>query len=87
MKFTGTDIGLREAGSGTDGRTRDAVARLVQQSGPLTAAALAERLQLSPAAVRRHLDALVADGSFAEVQPGSRRCDHAGGADRPVPTP
>ena len=53
----------------SDGRTRDAVARLVQQSGPLTAAALAERLQLSPAAVRRHLDALVADGSFAEVQP------------------
>jgi len=45
------------------------VARLVQQSGPLTAAALAERLQLSPAAIRRHLDALVADGSFAEVQP------------------
>ncbi|HEX4727034.1 MAG TPA: HTH domain-containing protein, partial [Jatrophihabitans sp.] len=69
MKFTSTDTGMREAGSGSDGRTRDAVARLVQQSGPLTAAALAERLQLSPAAVRRHLDALVADGSFAEVQP------------------
>jgi len=67
VKLAGTGTALPEAGS--DGRTRDAVARLVQQSGPLTAAALAERLRLSPAAVRRHLDALVADGSFAEVQP------------------
>jgi predicted ArsR family transcriptional regulator len=56
------------AGS-AEGRTRDAVTRLVQESGPLTAAALAERLQLSAAAVRRHLDALVADGIFVEVQP------------------
>ncbi len=50
-------------------RTRNAVTRLVQQSGPLTAAALAERLELSAAAVRRHLDALVADGILVEVQP------------------
>jgi predicted ArsR family transcriptional regulator len=58
------------AAAGTaEGRTRDAVTRLVQESGPLTAAALAERLQLSAAAVRRHLDALVADGIFVEVQP------------------
>ena len=33
-----------------DGRTRDAVARLVLERGPQTAAALAERLGLSPAA-------------------------------------
>jgi len=52
-----------------EGRTRDAVARLVHESGPQTAAALAARLQLSSAAVRRHLDALVADGTFVEVQP------------------
>ena len=78
MKFTGTgtEVAARQAGrhsdaavTGSDGRTRDAVARLVQQSGPLTAAALAERLRLSPAAIRRHLDALVADGTLAEVQP------------------
>ncbi len=56
-----------------EGRTRDAVTRLVLESGPLTAAALAERLQLSAAAVRRHLDALVADGIFVEVQPRSTR--------------
>jgi len=67
--------GARAPSSGTDGRTRDAVARLVQQSGPQTAAALAERLQLSPAAIRRHLDALVASGVLAEVEakPSARR--------------
>ena len=51
------------------------MARLVQQSGPQTAAALAERLELSPAAIRRHLDALVATGVLAEVaaRPSARR--------------
>jgi predicted ArsR family transcriptional regulator len=49
-----------------DGRTRDAVARIVLESGPQSAAALAGHLQLSPAAIRRHLDALVADGLLAE---------------------
>jgi len=52
-----------------EGRTRDAVARLVHESGPQTAAALADRLRLSAAAIRRHLDALVADGTLVEVQP------------------
>ena len=49
-------------------RTRDQVARLILESGPTTAAALAQRIDLSPAAVRRHLDALVADGLLAESQ-------------------
>jgi predicted ArsR family transcriptional regulator len=47
-------------------RTRDAVARLILESGPRTAAELAERLNISPAAVRRHLDALVDDGLLEE---------------------
>ncbi|HEY2165669.1 MAG TPA: metalloregulator ArsR/SmtB family transcription factor [Jatrophihabitantaceae bacterium] len=50
-------------------RTRDAVARLILERGPETAAALAEQLELSPAAIRRHLDALVADGLLVEVEP------------------
>ncbi|HEY8302645.1 MAG TPA: metalloregulator ArsR/SmtB family transcription factor [Jatrophihabitans sp.] len=54
---------------GTDDRTRDSVARLILELGPQTAAALAERLGVSPAAVRRHLDALVADGLLAERDP------------------
>jgi predicted ArsR family transcriptional regulator len=50
-------------------RTRDAVARSVLERGPQTAADLAERLGLSPAAIRRHLDALVADGLLVEREP------------------
>jgi predicted ArsR family transcriptional regulator len=49
--------------------TRDAVARLVLERGPQTAAALAEQLELSPAAIRRHLDALVAEGKLVEREP------------------
>jgi predicted ArsR family transcriptional regulator len=45
-----------------DAPTRERVARSVLEHGPSTAAALAERLRLTPAAVRRHLDHLVAEG-------------------------
>ncbi|MGN6605610.1 MAG: helix-turn-helix transcriptional regulator [Jatrophihabitans sp.] len=55
--------------AGTEQGTRDAVARLVLERGPQTAAALAEQLDLSPAAVRRHLDALVAEGKLVEREP------------------
>lgn len=48
-----------------DGRTRDRVARLLLEGGPATVTRLGEALGLSPAAVRRHLDALVADGRVA----------------------
>lgn len=57
MKFAGDD------------RTRNAVARLILERGPQSAATLAERLGLSPAAVRRHLDALVADDLLVERDP------------------
>jgi predicted ArsR family transcriptional regulator len=50
-------------------RTRDAVARTILENGPQSAADLAERVGVSPAAVRRHLDALVADGLLVEKQP------------------
>lgn len=45
-----------------DARTRDRVARLVGEDGPVTASAIAQQLGVTPAAVRRHLDLLVADG-------------------------
>jgi predicted ArsR family transcriptional regulator len=48
----------QDAHTGTRGR----ITRSVLDHGPSTAADLAERLDLTPAAVRRHLDALVADG-------------------------
>ena len=43
--------------------TRERVARSILEHGPSTAAALAARLDLTPAAVRRHLDHLVAEGA------------------------
>lgn len=48
----------------TDSRTRDRVARLLLDLGPSTAAALGERLGLTSAAIRRHLDTLLADGTI-----------------------
>lgn len=45
-----------------DGRTRQLVARRLLEHGPVTAAAVASDLGLTQAAVRRHLDALMADG-------------------------
>ena len=64
------------ASRATDGRTRDRVAQLLLQRGAATAAQLGAALGLSPAAVRRHLDAMLADGDVvARVQtvPGRRR--------------
>jgi predicted ArsR family transcriptional regulator len=46
----------------TESRTRDRVAHVVLAEGPVTASEIAEQLGLTPAAVRRHLDALVDDG-------------------------
>jgi predicted ArsR family transcriptional regulator len=48
----------------TQRRTRERVARSILEHGPSTALALAQRLGLTPAAVRRHLDALLADGTL-----------------------
>ncbi len=48
--------------SAPDGPTRERVARSILVKGPSTTAAIAERLDLTPAAVRRHLDQLVEEG-------------------------
>lgn len=52
-----------------DRATRDRVARLLLELGPQTAAALAQRLGLSSAAVRRHLDGLLERELIREVVP------------------
>jgi predicted ArsR family transcriptional regulator len=49
-----------------DGRTRDRVSALILEHGAQTATELATRLNISPAAVRRHLDSLVAAGRLEE---------------------
>ncbi len=57
-----------EVGTAGDGgaevRTRETVVRLLLAGGPLTAVALAGRIGLSPAAIRRHLDQLLAEGAI-----------------------
>ena len=49
--------------------TRDAVARSVLENGPSTAVVLGERLGLTPAGIRRHLDLLVSDGILEAREP------------------
>ena len=57
-----------------DGRTRDRVGHLLLEHGAQTATELAARLGISPAAVRRHLDGLVAAGRVTEREaPGALR--------------
>ncbi|WP_125036181.1 metalloregulator ArsR/SmtB family transcription factor [Nocardioides sp. LS1] len=54
-----------------DQPTRQRVVRSILDNGPSTAAALAERLDLTPAAVRRHLDQLLEDGTIEAREPRS----------------
>jgi predicted ArsR family transcriptional regulator len=56
----------RASATADDGRTRDRVSALLLEHGPQTATELAGHLGISPAAVRRHLDALVAAGRIEE---------------------
>ena len=51
-----------------DAPTRARVVRSIGERGPSTAAQLAGRLELTPAAVRRHLDHLVEAGALEESQ-------------------
>jgi predicted ArsR family transcriptional regulator len=48
--------------AGADGRTRDRIVRLLLERGSATAAELGAALGLNPAGIRRHLDAMLADG-------------------------
>jgi predicted ArsR family transcriptional regulator len=52
-----------------DRSTRERVARSILVNGPSTAADLALRLDLTPAAVRRHLDHLLAEGALEARDP------------------
>lgn len=52
-----------------ESRTRDRVRHAVGERGPISARDLAELLGLTPAAVRRHLDALEAEQVIVEHEP------------------
>ncbi|PVG82949.1 transcriptional regulator [Nocardioides gansuensis] len=77
MEFVRTSTAPPEG----DAPTRERVARSILENGPSTAAALAERLDLTPAAVRRHLDHLVGDGT---VEPREQRVYGHRGRGRPA---
>ncbi len=64
-----------------DASTRHRVASSSLEQGPSTAAALAEQLGLTPAAIRRHLDALLATGL---VEAREQRVYGARGRGRPA---
>ncbi len=66
-----------------DRRTRDRVAQLLLVRGAATAAELAVELGLSPAAIRKHLDAMLADGL---VEARERRPRGPRGRGRPAKT-
>jgi predicted ArsR family transcriptional regulator len=50
-------------------KTRNQVARAILESGPATAAALAKKLDITPAGIRRHLDSLVTEGVLSARDP------------------
>ncbi|MCD6638745.1 MAG: transcriptional regulator [Nocardioides sp.] len=64
-----------------DEPTRERVARSILENGPSTAGELADRLGLTPAAVRRHLDHLLEQG---EVEARDRRVPGQRGRGRPA---
>lgn len=67
--------GSKSGPYGVEARTRDRVRQSISEQGPLTAAALAAQLELTPAAVRRHLNLLDEQGAIVECEPadGSER--------------
>jgi len=61
--------------------TRARIARLILEHGPATAAGLSGRLGVTPAAIRRHLDNLLADGM---IEAREARCYGNRGRGRPA---
>lgn len=62
----------------SEDRTRDLVARAILENGPATAVALAAKLKITPAGVRRHLDNLIAQGLLTAREPFQSSLDSRG---------
>jgi predicted ArsR family transcriptional regulator len=67
--------------SGTERGTRARVARLILEYGPASAAGLSARLGVTPAAIRRHLDNLLAEGM---IEAREARCYGSRSRGRPA---
>ncbi|CAN5131521.1 transcriptional regulator [soil metagenome] len=70
-----------ESSSFDDAPTRERVATTILSEGPTTAVELAERLNLTPAAVRRHLDQLLA---VKAIEVREQRVEASRGRGRPA---
>jgi predicted ArsR family transcriptional regulator len=70
VKFRTDAQSAEAAASAQDGHTRGAVVQLLLESGSITAGQIGDRLGLSAAGVRRHLDALIGAGK-AESAPAA----------------
>lgn len=62
----------------SEDRTRDQVARAILENGPSSAAILAKKLKITPAGIRRHLDALIASGVLIARDPYQTASDSRG---------
>ena len=73
VKSVGTTDGITAVAGqiGAERSTRARIARLILENGPVSAASLSTRLGLTPAAVRRHLDGLLA-GGLIEIRSARR---------------
>jgi predicted ArsR family transcriptional regulator len=73
VKSVGTTDGITAVAGqiGAERSTRARIARLILENGPVSAASLSTRLGLTPAAVRRHLDGLLA-GGMIEIRSARR---------------
>jgi predicted ArsR family transcriptional regulator len=73
VKSVGTTDGITVVTGqiGAERSTRARIARLILENGPVSAASLSTRLGLTPAAVRRHLDGLLA-GGMIEIRSARR---------------
>lgn len=65
-------VGLAGGSTVADPSTRDRVTQLLLERGATTAAQLGRELGLSPAAIRRHLDAMLAEGDVLARDPAVR---------------
>ncbi len=75
------NIRVEQSSPVDDAPTRERVANSILEEGPSTAVDLAQRLRLTPAAVRRHLDQLLADGV---IEAREQRIIGARGRGRPA---
>src|SRR3954464_12750930 len=66
--MAGAELGVQPS----DAPTRERVARAILELGPCTAATLAEHLDLTPAAIRRHLDHMQMSGPVEAREPRVR---------------